>query len=168
MIKASEETLAALNVQSQADVIPAILAKLNESNAKVAELSAKLDAIKPEVTAEDHLWVVETIEKLTKKVVDLSAVNDEAIAKAVAAAKEAGSLAAATALGSVGVNAIAPAPVAEPAKADTADNLVAAGDYEAAYKASEKLQSEFSSPKVFAAYMKAMNRGQVRVLNPKH
>lgn len=168
MIKASDELLAALGVQSQADVIPALLAKLNESNTRLADLSAKVEGIKPEVTADAHLELAASVEKLTEKVNGIAALNEgEILKRAEAKAAEAGSYAAAVALGAVGVNAVAPAPVSEPVKADNAEAFAAAGDYDAAYKASEKLQAEFSSAAVYAAYAKAVKAGRVNQFVPK-
>lgn len=167
MIKASDEILAELGVQSQSDVIPALVAKLNESNTKIAELSAKTEGIKPEVTADAHLELAASVEKLAEKVNGIAALNEgEILKRAEAKAAEAGSHAAAVALGAVGVNAVAPAPVADVVH-DSAESFAAAGDYEAAYKASEKLQAEFSSAAVYAAYAKAVKAGRVNQFVPK-
>lgn len=94
----------------------------------------------------------------------VDAVNPESL---VAKAKEAGSTAAAQALGAVGASGAAAdkgaANEGPDSNASASATLIASGDYEGAWKADKKLQEEFSNAKVYASYMKAETAGQVRI-----
>lgn len=166
MIKATPELLAALGAENQAGVIPAILGKIEAVDAKLKNADAQLDErFSSFASAESVAELKGEITNLTEAVAKIQPVDIEAI---IAKAKEAASLQAATALGTVGVNPVAAAPSAEPTAVDTVANFVARGDYEAAWNASKEIQAEFSSAKSYAAYEKAVSQGKVKILNQKH
>lgn len=85
-------------------------------------------------------------------------------------AKNAGSIAAAEALGKVGASGVGVVTSAANDGTQTGnavEALIKAGDYEGAWKASEDLQAEFSSHETFAAYKKAEKKGAFTIFQPK-
>lgn len=105
--------------------------------------------------------LTETQTKVNGFEAKITSLPDEAKVKQLA--QDAGSLAAANALGKAGMNAVAPAPEAEPVAADKSKELEAAGDYAGAWKASAQLQKEFASPETYENYTKAVAKGMVKL-----
>lgn len=166
MVKASSDLLAALRVDKESDFSAGLLAymtaqsdlnaSLQKQVTELSEANTKLTTASTEAT--------ETISTLAGKVeaIDVDAV----VQKATKAGEDAGSLAAATAMGRANLQAIQPAPAADDVPiteaAKVADHL-AAGNYEEAFKLDKDAHRDFPDAQSYAAYHRAFSEGRVKI-----
>lgn len=162
------------------------IAKLGECKT-AAEFQAAVDSVieaSGAAKTEQKVILMEDVQKIftaniatcnaavEKVSTDLKTVS-EAVAKVdpaalLASAEAAGSKAAAKALGKLGASG-ADATNANSndgsAEKSATEQLIAQGKFEEAWAADKTIQAQFSDPKNYAGYMKAMSKGSVKILS---
>ena len=157
MIKISAQDLASIGATDADGFISALLAKV-KSLETVANSAAGLSEMCKSLTTD----LAAANGKIATLETKLAAVQPMDEAKVKSLAEGAASRITTEALAKVGQNVLPSAP-ADPGAKDGVANMIAAGDYEGAYNASNEIKAEFSSAKTYAAYMKASKSGNVRL-----